>query len=111
VDRGDLFRAPFQYADPSGKWRPAVVVSPAAYNVGPDVILAMVTSQLAYLQRPGAGDVVLGDWRAAGLSAPSVVRTGRLLVIEQRFLGAPLGRLGQADLLAVEVALRRVLAL
>lgn len=71
----------------------------------------MVTSQLAYLQRPGLGDVVLQDWRSAGLAAPSVVRTGRLLVLEQRLLGASIGTLGTIEVHDVEMALRQVLAL
>lgn len=112
MDRGEVVRAPFQYADlTQGKTRPAVVASPSGYNQGPDVIVAMVTSQPAYLQQPGVGDVVLSDGQTAGLLRPSVVRTGRLLVLEQRFLGTPLGALSQNDQTAVEAALRQVLAL
>jgi mRNA-degrading endonuclease toxin of MazEF toxin-antitoxin module len=93
------------------KRRPACVVSADAYQRGPDVIVAMVTSHTGRRQTPGLGDVVVTDWQAAGLRAPSTVRTGRLLVLEQRLLGTTLGRLTQATLADVDAALRAVLGL
>ena len=66
----------------------------------------MVTSSAARLQGPGLGDVILQNWRQAGLLRPSVVRTGRLLVLETRLLAAQLGTLGPADLAAVDEGLR-----
>lgn len=112
MDRGEVVRAPFQYADLTQvKTRPAVVISPAGYNRDRDVIVAMVTSRPSFLQQPGVGDVVLRDWQDAGLPVPWVVRTGRLLVLEQRLVGTPLGRLSDTDKAAVEAALREVLAL
>ena len=78
------------------KRRPACVVSADAYQRGPDVIVAMVTSRTDRRQAPGLGDVVVTDWQAAGLRAPSTVRVGRLLVLEQRLLGATLGQLSAA---------------
>ena len=87
VDRGQIVSAPFAFSDLVGsKRRPACIVSTAEYNEGPDVIVAMVTSSRARLDRPELGDVVVTDWRAAGLPLPSVVRAGRLLVLEQRFV-------------------------
>jgi mRNA interferase MazF len=51
------------------KKRPAVVVSSGAYDLHrPDVILMAVTSQVR--QTPGFGEVLIKDWRAAGLSSP-----------------------------------------
>lgn len=107
--RGDIVLVPFPYSDLRGmKRRPACVVSADAYQSGPDVIVAMVTSQTGRRQAPGLGDVVLTGWRTAGLRAPSTVRAGRLLVIEQRLLGATLGTLSEHDLGAVEQALASV---
>ncbi|GAC1376826.1 MAG: hypothetical protein NVSMB4_05910 [Acidimicrobiales bacterium] len=112
MDRGDLLLAPFPYSDLRGlKRRPVCVVSSAAYSQGPDVIVAMVTSSHARVARPGLGDVVLRDWQAAALRQPSVVRAGRLLVIENRLLSAGLGELSQRDLAAVDVALKTALGL
>ena len=110
--RGDIVLVPFPYSDLRGmKRRPACVVSGGAYQRGPDVIVAMVTSQTGRRQAPGLGDVVVADWQAAGLRAPSTVRTGRLLVLEQRLLGATLGRLSAATLADVDDALRAVFGL
>lgn len=93
------------------KRRPACVVSADAYQRGPDVIVAMVTSQSGRRQAPGLGDVVVTDWKAAGLRAPSTLRTGRLLVLEQRLLGATLGRLSPSTLSEVDDALQDVFGL
>jgi mRNA-degrading endonuclease toxin of MazEF toxin-antitoxin module len=93
------------------KRRPACVVSANAYQRSPDVIVAMVTSQAGRRQAPGLGDVVVNDWRAAGLRAPSTIRVGRLLVLEQRLLGTTLGRLSAAALTDVDDALRMVFGL
>jgi hypothetical protein len=54
---------------------------------------------------------VLQDWQRAGLLRPSVVRVGRLQVIEQRLLSTQRGALEAADLAAVDQALRDVLGL
>lgn len=90
------------------KRRPACAVSADAYQRGPDLIVAMVTSQAGRHQAPGLGDVVVTDWQAAGLRSPSTVRTGRLLVLEQRLIGATLGRLSTATMAKVDAALRAV---
>lgn len=112
MDRGDLYLAPFPYSDLTGaKHRPVCVVSTTQFNRGPDVLVAMVTSNRARIQQPGVGDVPLGDWQAAGLLAPSVLRAGRLWTAEQRLLRRQLGALSLADLDAVDAALRDVLGL
>ena len=112
MNRGQLVLAPFAYSDLLGsKRRPACVVSAPAFNVGPDVVLAMITSNAALLRHPGTGDVVVADWRVAGLPLPSVVRTGRLLVIERRLVFRTLGSLAALDLAAVDEALKTVFGL
>lgn len=93
------------------KRRPACVVSADDYQLGPDVIVAMVTSQTTRRESPGLGDVVVTDWAQAGLRAPSTVRTGRLLVLEQRLLGTTLGRLSPRTMAEVDTALRAVFGL
>jgi mRNA interferase MazF len=109
--RGEIYLGPFLYSDLAGsKRRPVCVVSAPAYNAGPDVVVAM-TSSGARLTSPRLGDVVLQDWQRAGLLRPSVVRVGRLQVIEQRLLSTQRGALEAADLAAVDQALRDVLGL
>lgn len=110
--RGDIVLVPFPYSDLRGmKRRPACVVSSDTYQRGPDVIVAMVTSQAARRQALGLGDVAVVDWLAAGLRAPSTIRTGRLLVIEQRLIHSTLGHLSPIPLADVDAALRSVFAL
>jgi mRNA-degrading endonuclease toxin of MazEF toxin-antitoxin module len=107
-----LLLAPFPYSDLRGlKRRPVCVVSSLAYSQGPDVIVAMVTSSQARVAQPGLGDVALQDWQQAGLRQPSVLRSGRLLVIEHRLLSAGLGQVSQRDLAAADAGLKVVLGL
>lgn len=93
------------------KRRPVCVVSSAEYNAGPDVVVAMVTSSRARLALLGMGDAIVQDWEPAGLRLPSVVRAGRLLVIEQRLIAAELGELSASDLGLVDAGLEAVLGL
>jgi mRNA-degrading endonuclease toxin of MazEF toxin-antitoxin module len=112
VLRGDLYLAPFLYADlGESKRRPVCIVSGDAFNHGPDLIVAMVTSRRARLTTPGVGDVPLVDWEVAGLLAPSTLRTGRLQTIEATLLEAQLGALTVMDVDAMDTALREVLEL
>jgi mRNA interferase MazF len=56
------------------KRRPAVVVSSPLYHAHrPDLILAVLTSQVTTATAPT--DYVLQDWAAAGLRRPSAFRT------------------------------------
>lgn len=112
MQRGDLHLAPFLYADlGEAKRRPVCIVSGAAFNQGPDLIVAMVTSRRGRLLGPGVGDVPLSDWEDAGLLAPSTVRTGRLQTIEASLLEGRLGALTPSDSAALDNALRGVLEL
>lgn len=71
----------------------------------------MVTSQAARRQAPGLGDVVVTGWQTAGLRAPSTIRSGRLLVLEQRLIQSTLGHLSRATLDEVDAALRSAFGL
>ena len=69
---GDVVWADFPGAKET-KQRPCVVVSSELYQgTRPDVLLAVVTSNIASATAPT--DFVLFDWREAGLSEPSAVR-------------------------------------
>lgn len=70
----------------------------------PQAVLAMITSG----QHPAWPlDVRLGNYQAAGLPAPSLVRM-KLFTLDTRLVVAKLGQLTDEDALAVEEALRRV---
>ncbi|MGH9039944.1 MAG: type II toxin-antitoxin system PemK/MazF family toxin [Acidimicrobiia bacterium] len=112
MDRGEIYLAPFTYADLQGsKRRPVCVVSAAAFNAGPDVIVAMGHQQCGTPGCTGCRRRGARRWRLAGLLRTSVVRTGRLLVLETRLLSAQLGTLTAADLAAVDQALKGTLGL
>lgn len=110
--RGEVFLAPFMYADlAEAKRRPVCVLSGERFNQGPDLVVAMVTSRRARLRVPGVGDTPLRDWASAGLLAPSTLRAGRLQTIETSLLQGRLGALSAHDLEATDAALRDVLQL
>jgi hypothetical protein len=97
---------------PAGiKAQTVCIVSSPDFNRGADVIVAMVTSSRRRFDVPTTGDVVLDDWQEAGLLRPSVVRAGRLLVVEVPLLSARLGALSSRDLLAVDSGLKEALGL
>lgn len=108
--RGDVVLVPFDFTDRSGsKWRPAVVISTERYNrTTPDVLIASITGNLNAIPHPG--DHVLDEWQAAGLVKPSLAQT-KLATIEASMIGRRLGRLSQADILALNDGLREALSL
>lgn len=85
-----------------GKKRPAVVISTGLYHTHhPDVILALVTTQLANAMTPT--DYVLRDWAAAGLHKPSAVRVYLDLALASDV--RPIGRLSDRDWQEVQARL------
>jgi hypothetical protein len=68
----------------------------------------MITSQVEALALDG--DVLLGDWEAAGLLHPSLLRVGKLATIDEELIDKTLGRLSDPDLDAARQAFRRVFA-
>jgi mRNA-degrading endonuclease toxin of MazEF toxin-antitoxin module len=107
--RGDVVLVPFAYTSQgSVEWRPAVVVSSDAYNQGPDVMVASITSNLGALPHPG--DHRVQDWRGAGLRLPSLAQT-KITTIEASLVGRKLGALGADDMTAFDLGLREALNL
>lgn len=112
MERGEIYVGPFAYADAERlKARPQLVVSTGPFNNGPDVVAAMITSSGRRLAAPGPGDVLLADWREAGLPKPSTVRTGKLQTVTASRLTILLGRLSNADMASVDRELKDVLGL
>lgn len=90
---GDLVTAEFQGAV-SLKRRPAVVVSTEKYHhARPDVILAVVTSQIE--KAVAETDCILQDWKIAGLNKPSAVRIFLLTLPKDKI--KKIGELSQRD--------------
>ena len=85
------------------KRRPAVIVSTQKYNnERPDVILAIVTSQIT--RATATTDFILKDWSAAGLTKPPAVRI--YLGTEQSSRIRLIGKLSQDDWSEVQKRLR-----
>jgi mRNA interferase MazF len=98
---GDLVLVAFPYASEAlAKRRPALVV----LDTGDlDVVLARVTTQ----PHRTLHDVAIGDWRGAGLLAPSVVRTHKLATLEKALIRRLLGSLQAGDRQHVSAVLRQ----
>ena len=90
------------------KRRPAVVVSSDIYHrTRPDVIVAVLTSQIASASAPS--DYVLSDWQAAGLTKPTAFRA--YLATTPSSKVNVIGRLSARDWAAVQERLAVALAL
>ena len=70
------------------------------------VTLAMITSQVEALTF--LGDVVLADWKAAGLLHPSLLRMAKVATIDEDLVDRTLGRLSERDMAAGRGAFHRV---
>jgi mRNA interferase MazF len=85
----------------TGKQRPALVV---AHTGDSDLVLARVTTHLY----ASAFDVVVNDWKTAGLMAPSVVRLHKLATLEKRLVTRRMGTITSADRMPITVVLQKL---
>jgi len=91
------------------KRRPALVISSDAYHtVRPDVILGLLTGQVAAAASPT--DYPLRDWRSVGLRTPTAFRTF-LITLPREDVIAVIGRLSEHDWGEVQARLRLAIAL
>jgi len=107
-DFGDVVLVPFPFTDQTTtKKRPGVVVSSSVYNrERPDIVLMAVTSQV----RPSLlfGEVVVTEWKGAGLLRPSVIKP-IFATIEKGLLLSNLGQLGEEDRKVLQETLQKLL--
>jgi mRNA interferase MazF len=106
---GDVVLVPFPFTNQTAsKKRPAVVVSSNTYNERRhDVIVMAITSQV--LRPAGAiGEVLLDDWKGAGLPKPSLVKAV-VATLEQPLIVRKLGSLQDSDLRSLRLALQRII--
>jgi mRNA interferase MazF len=105
---GDIVLVPFPFTDQSAvKRRPAVVISSAAYHrARPDLVIMAVTSQQPSTM--SVGEVLVQDWRGAGLLKPSVIKPV-LTTIEPALVLKKLGRLALSDQALLRQALTTIL--
>jgi mRNA interferase MazF len=105
---GDVVLVPFPFTDQTAtKQRPGVIVSSDAYHrERPDVIVVAVTSQTS--KYAGIGDVLIEEWRGAGLLKASLIKPV-FTTIEQTLILRKLGTLQGPDVTALRETLRLVL--
>lgn len=90
------------------KPRPGVVVSTALYHsIRPDVIVGLLTSQVAKATAPT--DYPLQDWAGAGLHLPSAFRV-YLVTVLQADLHGIVGKLSAQDWNEVQARMRLAIA-
>lgn len=70
--------------------------------------VAMITSQTEALRLDG--DVLLSDWKAAGLLHPSLLRMAKIATVDEDLIDKSLGRLAPIDLDAARAAFQRLFA-
>jgi mRNA interferase MazF len=107
---GDVVKVPFPYVDsPHREVRPALVVSAQPLSVKFDLFWAIMITSAENEGWPG--DISLGDnYRAFGLTAPSVVRTEKISTVDA-VTAVLLGRLDAEKFAAVKNKLRQTLDL
>lgn len=90
--------------------RPVLVVSSNAYNRSKiaTVVCAAITSNLRIADAPGNLMLDTGD---GGLDRPSVVNVSQIVTLDKANLTERLGALDDAQMVLVELGLRRVLSL
>jgi len=97
--QGDVLVAWLVFSDGQGsKRRPVLVVQDFGDN---DLLVAPITSQIARVTE----DVVLSDWRGAGLKLASTVRVSKLATIEKSCVARKLGVLPSNELARVRETL------
>lgn len=101
---GDLIKVPFPYTDRATRQRrPALVVASGDLEDRHGLLwVVMVTSAE---NRPWPDDVIIVDHAAAGLPAPSMIRSAKVATIEARD-AEPLGRASASDIEAVLQGMR-----
>jgi len=101
---GDVVLVPFPFTDQTAtKQRPAIVVSSAAYHrERPDLILMAITSYAR--PQTAIGEVVIHDWKKAGLIRQSVIKP-ILTTVERGLVLKRLGHLSLNDQHALKKAL------
>ena len=105
---GDVVLVRFPFADlAAAKKRPALVLTRVARSSRNRLsILAMITSQVEALRLEG--DVLLSEWKQAGLLHPSLLRLTKIATVDEDLVEKTIGRLAPRDQDAAGAAFRLV---
>jgi mRNA interferase MazF len=107
---GEVALVRFPFAELSSeKKRPALILAQTVRSPRNRLAtVAMITSQIEALKL--TGDVILAEWKAAGLLHPSLLRLAKIATVDQDLVDKKLGRLSERDLDAARTAFHRVFA-
>jgi len=110
VKPGDIALVRFPFADvTTTKKRPALVLARTARSPRNRLVtVAMITSQTEALRLDG--DVLLSEWKAAGLLHPSLLRMAKIATVDEDLIERSIGRLAPTDLDAARAAFQRLFA-
>lgn len=105
---GEVVLVRFPFTDlATEKKRPALVLANTVRSPRNRLAtVAMITSQVEALKL--TGDVILGDWKGAGLLHPSLLRLAKVATLDQELVGRKLGRLSERDMHSARAAFRQV---
>ena len=111
--RGDVVLVLFPNSDlRTAKRRPALVIQANDLNTGlPQIIIAMISSNMARANHPSRVSVKLGSalGNQAKLLTDSVIMTDNLVTVREREIDRALGKI--IDMSLIDQALRHTLAL
>lgn len=105
---GDVVLVRFPFTELAAeKKRPALLVASTVRSPRNRLAtVAMITSQVEALKL--AGDVMLAEWKAAGLLHPSLLRFAKTATIDEELVDKKIGRLSERDLASARTAFRHV---
>ena len=105
---GDIVLVRFPFTElAAAKKRPALMLARTRRSPRNRLAtLAMITSQIEALKLDG--DVVLADWKAAGLLHPSLLRLAKIATVDEQLVDKTIGRLLARDLAATGEAFWRM---
>ena len=108
--RGDVVLVPFPFTDLSrAKQRPALVVSPDAFNsTRDDVLVAAITSQAPLKLAADELLIPAAELAACGLPKPSILRLTKLAALQRQLVIKRIGTLPAATLTLVMAQLRQL---
>jgi mRNA interferase MazF len=108
--RGDVVLVPFPFTDlSSAKQRPALVVSPDAFNaVREDVLVAAITSQIPATLAADEFLIPANVLPVCGLPKPSLVKTTKMVSLHRQLVVKRIGALPAPVLAQVITQIRKL---
>ena len=104
-DKGDIVLLPFPFTNlKTTKRRPGLVISPKVFNKSGDSTILFMTSNVATL--PKEGDVLVSQFKSAGLPKPTLVRM-KFVTIAKALILKKIGKLPAADMKRVKAQVMR----